>query len=110
MTDNQSEQQKKSCFNCVNCVSWHHPGTLESPPDIGWECKLPFGTPYSDDMIDYDIECSNYSSDIEAATSYASTCSHYEYGIEVDIEDDLFYDLKDIQSEVDKLLGWTEDK
>ena len=31
----------KSCLNCIHCKAWDIPGTLEDPPEQGWECKHP---------------------------------------------------------------------
>ena len=50
MTDNNA-LPTKSCFTCKNLKTWSYPGTLEDPPDEGWECGLLFNEHYISDEV-----------------------------------------------------------
>ncbi len=75
----QSQKQRPSCFNCKNLKAWDFPGTLEDPPDSGWECGLSF----VDEDIITDEELESYLVDYDEDEAYAigsaKDCPGYQF-------------------------------
>ncbi|WP_373540385.1 hypothetical protein [Chamaesiphon sp.] len=73
-----------SCENCSHCHSWNFHGSIDEPPDSGWECHH---LEHSDRREDFD----HLSSDLEMV-AIARDCPSYEQKVpEIDYDPD-FYD------------------
>lgn len=60
---------EKSCINCEYCETYFHSGTLEDPPDYGWECSCLEDTGVYNSTIERLIEFNN--------TKSATWCKSY---------------------------------
>ena len=74
MTTNLPASPNKSCFTCKNLKTWDYPGTLEDPPDEGWDCGIKDYEPT--ELIDEALD--EIDEDIDAVR-LAKNCQRYEF-------------------------------
>jgi hypothetical protein len=60
-----------ACHNCKNFNTWHRLGTLEDPPESGWECGI--GLAQAEEI------CGQHTNEEVVMVAIASQCPEYSF-------------------------------
>jgi hypothetical protein len=88
----------KTCFTCMHCKSWGYAGSLEEPPESGWECGLEGSDEEMDEIF---MEYEHENGEIDERV--ADKCPYYEYY--EPIEEEPLYDPLLTAEEIDELAS-----